>query len=168
MSRDFRLWDFSWIMLLHPQIIPSYPDRFENSRRDSQLKVHHRRRRQRWQIKKLSIRKFKNFFWTLSCKVTYTVEEFFLQVNFQMYFFGSLIVFPLFTTGVINTWGKFATNVETGGKLPSVSLIPVSFAAGINETSGIGGKFAAGVVDTGGALGLANIYMKFWKDSLWP
>jgi len=40
-------------------------------------------------------------------------------------------VFPLFSSGVIDTSSKFATD--------------------INSTSGIGGKVAAGVVDTGGA-----------------
>jgi hypothetical protein len=40
-------------------------------------------------------------------------------------------VFPLFATGVIDNGGKFAT--------------------GINANSGIGGKFAASFVDTGGA-----------------
>jgi hypothetical protein len=47
----------------------------------------------------------------------------------------------------------------------------VSFATGINNTSGIGGKFAAGIVDTGGKFatgvidtGGANISAKFLKD----
>ncbi len=37
------------------------------------------------------------------------------------------------------------------------------FATGINETSGIGGKFAAGVVDAGGEPLLANISANFRK-----
>ncbi len=41
------------------------------------------------------------------------------------------MVFPLFSTGVVDTGNKFASD--------------------INDTSGIGGKFAAGVIDTGGA-----------------
>jgi hypothetical protein len=41
------------------------------------------------------------------------------------------ILFPLFTLGVDDTVGKFATI--------------------INNTSGTGGKFTAGVIDTGGA-----------------
>jgi hypothetical protein len=41
-------------------------------------------------------------------------------------------VFLLFAAGVIDTDGKFAT--------------------GINDTSGIGDKFAVGVMDTGGNL----------------
>jgi hypothetical protein len=73
----------------------------------------------------------------------------------------SLILFPLFATGVLV---KFAAGVvDTGGKLQLVSLTPVAnlppvsttlvnlvakFAAGFVDT---GGKFAAGVLDTGGA-----------------
>jgi hypothetical protein len=37
-------------------------------------------------------------------------------------------LFPYFATGVVDTGGKFATGIkntsETGGKLPTVSLIP--------------------------------------------
>ncbi len=51
---------------------------------------------------------------------------------------SSLILFPLFATGVIDTGGKFAADViDTGGKLPPVSLTPAA-------------NFAAGFVDTGG------------------
>ncbi len=56
-SRDFRLLVFSWISF--PQT-PEYTIRavsnfFQNSRRYSQLKVHHRCRLHRWQIKVLII-----------------------------------------------------------------------------------------------------------------
>jgi hypothetical protein len=55
----------------------------------------------------------------------------------------SLILFPLFATGV----------VDTGGNLPPVSTtqgeLVAKFAAGVVDT---GGKFAAGVIDTGGNL----------------
>jgi hypothetical protein len=74
----------------------------------------------------------------------------------------SLILFPLFATGVNDIGGKFAAGVvDTGGNLPLASLAnlpPVSttqgelvakFAAGVVDT---GGKFAAGVVDAGGNL----------------
>jgi hypothetical protein len=77
----------------------------------------------------------------------------------------SLILFPLFATGVNDTGGKFAAGVvDTGGNLPPKSLTPVAnlppvsttqgelvakFAAGVVDT---GGKFSAGVVDTGGNL----------------
>jgi hypothetical protein len=93
---------------------------------------------------------------------------------------SSLILFPLFATGVIDTGGKFAA----GGKLQPVSLTAVAnlplvstlaklvakfaadvidtggkFSAGVVDTRGnftagvidTGGKFATGVVDTGGA-----------------
>jgi hypothetical protein len=40
-------------------------------------------------------------------------------------------LFPLFATGVVDTGGKFVTD--------------------INDTSSTSGKFTAGVVDTGGA-----------------
>jgi hypothetical protein len=81
---------------------------------------------------------------------------------------SSLVLFPLFATGVNDTGGKFSVGgVDTGGNLPPASLTsltpaanlpPVSttqgelvakFAAGVVYT---GGKFAAGVVDTGGNL----------------
>jgi hypothetical protein len=67
---------------------------------------------------------------------------------------SSLILFPLFATGVNDTGGKFAAGVvDTGGNLPPASTTqgePVTkFAAGVVDT---GGKFAAGFVDTGGNL----------------
>jgi hypothetical protein len=62
----------------------------------------------------------------------------------------SLILFPLFATGVNDTGGKFAAGVvDTGGNLPPASLTQKKqFATGVIYT---GGKFATGVVDTGGA-----------------
>jgi hypothetical protein len=60
----------------------------------------------------------------------------------------SLILFPLFATGVSDTGGKFAAGVvNTGGNLPQASLTlpPVSTTQGE-----LVAKFAAGVVDTGG------------------
>jgi hypothetical protein len=54
---------------------------------------------------------------------------------------SSLILFPLFAAGV----------VDTGGNLPPALLTTSGkFATGVNNTRGTGGKFAAGVVDTGG------------------
>jgi hypothetical protein len=51
-------------------------------------------------------------------------------------------VFPLFANGVIDTGGKFPAGViDTGAKI----------AASINNTSGIGGKFAACVSDNSDA-----------------
>jgi hypothetical protein len=85
-------------------------------------------------------------------------------------------LFPLFATGVVYTVGKFAAGVVvTGGNLPPASLTPVAnllpissapvanlppvsttlaklvekFAASVIDVDN-GGKFATGVVDTGG------------------
>jgi hypothetical protein len=63
-------------------------------------------------------------------------------------------LFPLFSTSVNDTGGKFSASVvDTGGNLPPVSTtraeLVAKFAAGVVNT---GGKFAAGVVDTGGNL----------------
>ncbi len=80
----------------------------------------------------------------------------------SLYCVCSLILLPLFATGVNDTGGKFAAGVvDTTGKLPPASLTPVAylppvllakmvekFATGVADT---GGKFATGVVDTGGA-----------------
>ncbi len=56
---------------------------------------------------------------------------------------SSLILFPLFATGI----------VDIGGNLPPVSTtqgeLLAKFAAGVVDT---GGKFASGIVDTGGNL----------------
>jgi hypothetical protein len=54
----------------------------------------------------------------------------------------SLILFPLFAAGIVDTGGKFATGVNNTRELVA------KFATGVIDT---GGKFAAGVVDTGGA-----------------
>ncbi len=74
-------------------------------------------------------------------------------------------MFPLFANGVIEP----AANM-----LPAV-LTPRNIAANIDTTSRIGGKFApgvihtsgkvaTGVVDTGDAPWLANIFANFWKN----
>jgi hypothetical protein len=55
----------------------------------------------------------------------------------------SLILFPLFATGVVDTSGNLPPVSTTQGELVA------KFAAGVVNT---GGKFAAGVVDTGGNL----------------
>jgi hypothetical protein len=53
----------------------------------------------------------------------------------------SLILFPLFATGV----------VDTGGKLPPVSLTPVANLPPVStRLAKLMEKFATGVVDTGG------------------
>jgi hypothetical protein len=80
---------------------------------------------------------------------------------------SSLILFPLFATGVIDTGGTLAAGIVDTG---------VKFAIGINNTSetrgkicrqvvDTSGKFAAGVIDTGAAPSLANISANFRKNS---
>ncbi len=65
-------------------------------------------------------------------------------------------MFPLFATGVIDAGGKFAAGVvATVANLPPVSTTRAKLVA----------KFAAGVVDTGGAPLLANISANFRKNS---
>jgi hypothetical protein len=63
----------------------------------------------------------------------------------------SLILFPLFATGVN---GKFAAGVvDTGGNLPPASLTPAANLPPVSTTQGeLVAKFAAGVIDTGGNL----------------
>ncbi len=46
---------------------------------------------------------------------------------------SSLILFPLFATGVNDTGGKFAADiVDTGGNLPPASLTPASLTPAAN------------------------------------
>ena len=176
---------FSWISF--PQA-PEYTNRavsnfFENSRRYSQLKVHHLCRWHRWQIAKIfKMKNFNYFVWTpLGSRVNIYIN-FCLQVQFKMtaawycthylppvsMTISLVLLIPVaicrwrrwyrwqFATGVVDTGGKFAAGiVDTGGK----------FATGINNTSETGGKFATGVVDTGGAPWLANISANFRKNS---
>jgi hypothetical protein len=74
---------------------------------------------------------------------------------------SSLILLPLFATGVNDTGGKFAAGVvDTRGNLPTasltpaanlppVSLTPVANLPPVSTTQGeLMAKFAAGVVDT--------------------
>ncbi len=69
-----------------------------------------------------------------------------------------MILFPLFAAGV----------VDNGGKLPPVQQPVANFAAGVVATGGKlpppGGKFVAGVVDTGGAPSFGNISANFRKN----
>jgi hypothetical protein len=77
-----------------------------------------------------------------------------------------MMLFPLFTTRII----------DTGGNLLPVSttqaILVAKFAADVVDTGGkfdagvidLGAKFATGVVDTGGAPSLANISASFWKN----
>jgi hypothetical protein len=56
---------------------------------------------------------------------TYTVYKF--LPSSSLLGVRSLILFPLFATGVIDTGGKFAAGVaDTGGNLPPASLTPAA------------------------------------------
>jgi hypothetical protein len=120
-------------------------------------------------------------------KYSYPIETFLPSSSLED--LSSLILYPFFATGVIDTGDKFAAGVVvTGGKLPPLSLIPAAnlppvsltpvanlppvsttlaklvakFAAGVADT---GGKFVTGVVDTGRAPLLTNISANFRKNS---
>ncbi len=144
-SRDFRLLVFSWIYSSFPQapeyILPAISNFFENSRRYSRLKVHHRCRWHRWQME--NKKNFNYFVWTpLGNRVTMNTN-FCLQVHFKesaaWYFFHIL---------------------------PPVSLIPVANLTTLSTTlAKLVAKFATGVVDTGGAPWLVNISANFRKNS---
>ncbi len=65
-----------------------------------------------------------------------------------------LIPVANFATGVVDTGGNFAAATQ--------AKMEEKFATGVADT---GGKFATGVVDTGGAPRLANISANFRKNS---
>jgi hypothetical protein len=82
----------------------------------------------------------------------------------------SLILFPLFATGVNDTRGKFAAGVVgTSGNLPPALLTPaanlppvsltlVANLPPVSTTQGeLVAKFSAGVVDDGGATCLVTL-----------
>jgi hypothetical protein len=65
-------------------------------------------------------------------------------------------LFPLFSTGVIEISGKLtAVVIETRGNLSPVLMTPRT-----------GGKFTAGVVDTGGEVGHAFIFANFFAKKM--
>ncbi len=159
----FCFWFFSWTSF--PQAsdytIRAVSNFFKNSRRYSQLKVWHRCQRHRWQMEKTFKQKnFKNLVWTpLGSRVNKCIH-FCLQVHFKVTaaWYCCQYLPPVSTTPVAN--------------LPPVLLIATGvvdtvgkFAAGINNASENGGKFATGVIDTGGAPWLTNISANFRKNS---
>ncbi len=83
----FDFWFFSWISF--PQAseytITAISNFFENSRRYSQIKVHHRCQQHRWQMEKIFKEKnFNNFNWaTLGSRVNIYIN-FCLQVHFKV------------------------------------------------------------------------------------
>jgi hypothetical protein len=93
-----------------------------------------------------------NLVWTpLGSRVNIYIN-FCLQVHFKVSA-CSLILLPLFATGVVDTGGKFAAGVvDTVVNLPPASLTPVANLPPVSTMlAKMVEKFATGVVDTGGA-----------------
>jgi hypothetical protein len=113
----FRFWFFSSISF---PPAPEYPIKtvsyfFENSRRNSQLKIDHRCRWHRWQMRKIFNQKnFNNFVGTPLDSRVNTYIHFCLQVHFKVSaaWYLSHCLPPVSTTPVANS--------------PPVSLIPVA------------------------------------------
>ncbi len=140
----FCFWYFSWISFpWAPEYsIKTVSNFFENLRRYSQLKVCHRCRWHRWQMEKIFNKKnINNFVW--SPLVTRGNIYIFLPSS-SLSDVYSLILFPLFATGVVETGG----NLPPAANLPPVSLTPVANLPPVSTTQGeLVAKFAAGVVD---------------------
>ena len=151
----FDFWFFSWINFpqAYEYTFTAISNFFENSRRYSRLKVHHRCQRHRWQMEKIFKQKnFNNFVWSpLGSRVNIYIN-FCLQVHFKLsaawhccHYLPPVSTTPAANLPPVSTTpaANFATSspcaVDTGGK----------FATGVNDT---GGKFAAGVNDAGGKL----------------
>ncbi len=117
-SEIFCFWFFSSISFpLKPQSIPFGPFWIfcENSRRYSQIKVDHRCRWHRWQMKKIfNPKSFNNFVGTLLDSRGYTYIHFCLQVHFKVSaaWYYSHCLPPVSLTPVAN--------------LPTVALIPAA------------------------------------------
>ncbi len=93
----FDFWFFSWISF--PQAseytTTAISNFFENSRRYSRLKVHHRCQRHRWQMEKIFKQKnFINFVEAPLGSRNNIYINFCLQVHFKVHVY-SLILFPL-------------------------------------------------------------------------
>ncbi len=151
--------------LFPPSPTVRYPIRtvsnfFENSRRYSQLKVHHQCCWHGWQIKKILkiyLKKEKKHFFkfTLRFQQSVIVSIICHRCHWHWWQICSRCrwyrwqILPLVSTTQVVLVAKFSIGVvETGGK----------YATGVVDT---GGKFATGVVDTGGAPWLANISENF-------
>jgi hypothetical protein len=66
-------------------------------------------------------------------KNSYPIETFLPSSSLEG--LSSLILYPLFATGVIDTGGKFAAGVVvTSGNLPPVSLIPAAILSPVSLT----------------------------------
>ncbi len=127
----FDFWFFSWISF--PQAseytIMAISNFFENSRRYSRHKVHHRCQRHRWQIEKIFKQKnFNNFFWVpLGSRVNIHIN-FFLQVHFKVsaawYCSHYLPPVSLIPVAICHRCQQHKGNWWQN--LPPVSLIPVA------------------------------------------
>ncbi len=113
----FDFWFFSWISF--PQeseyTITAISNFFENLRRYSRLKVHHRCQRHRWQMEKIFKQKnFNNFVWAPLGSRVYIYINFCPQVHFKVSaaWYCSHYLPPVSTTPAAN--------------LPHVSLILVA------------------------------------------
>jgi hypothetical protein len=83
---------------------------------------------------------------------------------------SSLILFPLYATGIVDTTGgKFTTGVvDTSGNFPPILLTLVANLSPVSTTPAVQvAKFATSVVDTGGAPGLLNIFANLPKNLKW-
>ncbi len=113
----FDFWFFSWISFpqAYEYTSTAFSIFFENSRRYSRLKVHHRCQRHWWQMEKIFKQKnFNNFVWApLGSRVT-IFKTFCLQVHFKVSaaWYCSHYLPPVSTTPAAN--------------LPPASLIPVA------------------------------------------
>ncbi len=161
----FFFWFFSWISF---PPAPEYSFKtvsnfFENSRRYSQLKVCHRCRWHRWQMEKIFNQKnFNNFVWSPLGSRGNIYIKFCLQVHFHVSaaWYCSHYLPPVSMTLV--------ANLPPAANLPPVWLTPVANLPPVSTIQGeLVAKFAAGVVDTGGAPWLANISANFRKNSKW-
>ncbi len=153
---------FSWISF--PQApeytIRAIPNFFKNSRRYLQLKVHCRCRWHWWQMEKSSIRKMLIIFekFTLRClqpdivpichRCHWNRWQICLQCHWDQW---------QFCPGIIDTGGKFATDIN------NTSCTSSKFSTGVVDT---GGKFSTGVVDT--VWCTLTCAANFRKNSKWP
>ena len=126
----FCFWFFSWISF---PPAPEYPIRtvlnfFENSRRYSQVKVHHRCQRHRWQIC-LGVNDTGGKLPPVSTTPAANLPPVSTTpaANFATSFPSVVDTGGKFATGVNDTGGKFAAGInDTGGNLPPVSTTPAA------------------------------------------
>ncbi len=153
MSRDFLPRVFLWISVPPTPECPirTVSNFFENLRRYSRLKVDHRCRWHRWQMKKIFNQKnFNNFVGTPLYSKLNIYINFCLQVHFEVSasWYCSQCLPPVLLTPAANLPPASLTPVANLPPVSTTLVKPVAkFAAGVVNT---GGKFAAGVVDTGG------------------